>query len=536
MAGPGTLILEPVPETLNEAPAPPPAPSPARSVSRSRGVLAAAGLIVLVGAALRVAALSGSIWFDEAVSVRDVSGSFGQMLHRVINHEASPPFYFICLWVWRQLVGDTAVDLRALSAVAGVATIALAFYVAWRRLGPRAGLVLAACVAVSPVLIYYSTEMRMYGLLVLIAGVGFAAFLSASESPNRKNLTVWAAAAILAMWTQYYAVLAVGPEAALLLVLAWRGRREVRGTVIAAGGVALAGLPLVYLMPYQARHAFAYGGGLLSSLWQHDSLTIHTYPSLQGITEEIVFGPSGPARGLLTLLIVLVVVVAAVHLVRHRQLTKRQLIWGSCLIAPALLAVEVLVALHLQVSGRYLLPLWLPVGLGASYVLASAGRLGIGLTGLLVSIWLGFVLVGLTVPKFSPRDDTLGAARSLGVAARDRLIAISQPWDVVPFEEYRPQASGATRRVARVRELDVVAMPAAGEPPPGDHLRPSPPALGPLPPGLRLAQVIRGSTFIVERFLAPTPVVIRIDGRGPAFTGSSWRFLNEPAGGRMGSL
>jgi Dolichyl-phosphate-mannose-protein mannosyltransferase len=537
MAGAGTPILDLPPATFARLPAAPKAdrtsPKPATA---SPSVLGAAALIVLAGGAVRAASLAGSLWFDEAVTVRDVSGTFGQMLHRVVNHEASPPFYFICLWLWRHLVGNTAVDLRSLSAVAGTLTIALAFVVGRRRIGPRAGLVLALCVAVSPALIYYSTEMRMYGLLVLITGIGFEAFLLASNSPNRRNLSVWAAASILAVWTQYYAVLAVAPEAVLLLMLVRTTRGASRGTFVAVGSLALCGLPLTYLMLYQARHAYAYGALLLSSTWQHEPLSIHTYPSLPGVVQEIVVGPAGPARGLLTLLVLLVVLACAAHLARHRQVAKRQLIWGCCLIAPGALAVEVLVVLHLAMAGRYLLPLWLPVGLGTSYALASAGRLGIGLTGLLACIWMGLVLVVLTIPKFGARDDTLGAARSLGVATRDRLVAISQPWDVAPFEDYRPRASGATRALMRVRELDVVAMPVAGEPPPGDHERPTSTGVGALPRGLRLAQVIRGSTYLVERFVASTPVSIRIDGHGTAFTASSWRFLDEPAGSGMGSL
>jgi hypothetical protein len=116
------------------------------------------------------------------------------------------------------------------------------------------------------------------------------------------------------------------------------------------------------------------------------------------------------------------------------------------------------------------------------------------------------------------------------------LIAINQPWDVVPFEAYRTQSSPATLRVVQVRELDVVAMPANGEPFPAEHRRPSSIDAGTLPRGLRLAQVIRGSTFLVERFRSATPVAIRIDGRGRAFTTNNWRFLGEPAGAGMGGL
>jgi uncharacterized membrane protein len=499
-------------------------------------VVDAAALIIVAGAAIRFATLSTSIWFDEGVSVRDVSGSFGQMLHKVINHEASPPFYFICLWLWRHVFGSTALDLRSLSAVAGTLTIALAFYVASRRIGPRAGLILAVCVAVSPALVYASAEMRMYGVLVLITGIGFEAFLRVSESPNPRNLSVWAAASVLAVWTQYYAVLAVAPEAALLIAVAWRARPPSRGIPLAVGGVTLAGVPLLYLLPYQARHAFAYGSLLLSSRWQKTSLNIHTYPALSGVAQAIVVGQGGPATALLSFLVFLIVAVALGHLIWRKKISRRHFVWAVWLLTPAALTVVTLVDLHVLVNGRYLLPLWLPVGLGASYALAYAGRLGVGLAGLLVCVWLVVVVVSAVVPRFATVDDTRGAAQSLGVAARDRLIAISQPWDVLPFEEYRPSASAETHPTVRVRELDIVAMPLAGEPPPGEHERPSSSGLGPLPRGLVLAQVIRGTTFLIERFIASTPVSIRIDGRGKPFNGSHWRFLNEPAGGRMGDL
>jgi len=42
--------------------------------------------------------------------------------------------------------------------------------------------------------------------------------------------------------------------------------------------------------------------------------------------------------------------------------------------------------------------------------------------------------------------------------------------------------------------------------------------------------------LLVERFVASTPVSIRVDGRGKAFASGYWRFLNEPVGGRMGGL
>jgi hypothetical protein len=537
MADSGTPTLDRV-FTPPAAPPVPARPSPETSSARSGWVLGAAAAIVVAGAALRFAALSTSIWFDESVTVNDVSGSFGQMLHRVIDHEASPPFYFVCLWLWRQLVGVTAVDLRALSALAGTVTIALAFYVAHRRIGPRGALILATCVAVSPVLVYYSTEMRMYGLLVLISGVGFEAFLRASESPNRGNLSVWAAASLLALWTHYYSALAVAPQAVWLIALAWRERSRWGGAVAAVGGVALGGLPLLYLLPYQTRHAFAYGSPLLSSAWQRVPTSIHVNGTLSDVVQEVTVGPAGPARAALTFIAVLIVGVAVVRGLRRLHPPPRQVLRGWVLIAPGLATVTVLVMLHVLVEGRYLLALWLPVGLGVCYMLdsRSAGWFRLGLVGLLVCVWVAISLLSLTVPRFAGRDDTRGAARSLGVAATYRLIAIDQPWDLLTLKQYRPAASTDTEPIVRVREVDVIAMPVDAEPAPAEHPRPSALGAGALPRGFALAQVIRGSTFLVERFVAPRPLAVRVDGHGAAFRSGSWRFVTEPAGARIGTL
>jgi hypothetical protein len=524
--------------TLDRVLAPPPVPTsltgvpPASPSGSSRRVLGAAAAIVIAGTVIRFAALSTSIWFDESVTVKDVDGSFGQMLHRVVNHEASPPFYFVCLWTWRHLVGSSGADMRALSALTGSLTIALAFYVAQRRLGQRAGLILAICVAFSPSLFYYSTEMRMYGVLVLLTGIGFEAFLCASEKPTARNLSIWAVVSALALWTQYYAALAVAPEALWLAGQAWKYRPRRRGTFLAVGAVALTVIPLTYLMIYQAHRAFPYGARLLSSPWQQAQLSLHTFPTLGGIFEALVVGPAGPARALVTLVTALVFAVAFGVLRSRRLVSRRQAIRAGVLIVPAFLIVEAVIYAEIALSGRYVLPLWLPVGLGAAYALASIGRLGLGLTAVLLCAWIATIAISCLVPKFAPRDDTLGAARSLGVATTDRLIAINQPWDALAFEEYRPMTSAEAHAVVRVRELDVIAMP---QPPPSEHQRPSSIGAG-VPNGLHLAQVVKGSTFLVERFVAATPVSIRIDGRGLAFNASGWRFFNEPAGGRMGGL
>jgi hypothetical protein len=302
------------------------------------------------------------------------------------------------------------------------------------------------------------------------------------------------------------------------------------------GALALPALPLVYLLPYQAHRAFPYGSQLLSSAWQRGVLSLHVDATVGSVAQTLAAGQGGFAPAGITLLVGLVAVPAFVLALLRRRPSRSQFILGLWLAGPALIAVATVLAAHVAIGGRYLLPLWLPVGLAMSWALSSLGRLGLALTVILACIWIAAGVVNFAVPEFASRDDTRGAARSLGIAATHRLIAIGVPWDVMPFQDYRPQTSAETRPVVHVRELDVIAMPVNGEPAPSVHQRPSSLVAGTIPKSLRLAQVIRGPTFLVERFVAARPVSIRIDGRGPAFTSHNWRFLAEPAGGRMGGL
>ena len=342
---------------------------------------------------------------------------------------------------------------------------------------------------------------------------------------------------MLALWTHYYAALAVGPQAIWLIGLAYRDRSRARGTAGAVGAITLTGLPLIPLLVYEVHEAWPYAARVLSSPWHRTVLSIHDSSStFSSLAQDVTDGPGGPARSLLTAMVVLVGLGLALYLLRRPERVQRQLPRGLWLSVPPLLVVALAVHSHILFEGRYLLALWLPVGLAASWALASIGRAGIAITAIVVCAWIAAGVVSFAVPRFAPRDDTQGAARSLGTARADRLIALSQSWDGLAFQEYRPHATADTQRVVRVRELDVVAMPVAGEPPPGEHPRPTSLGAGTLPAGFRLTQVIRGSTYLIERFVAPNPVSVRVDGQGTAFRSSNWRFFTEPAGARMGSF
>ena len=195
------------------------------------GKLGLAGVVVL-GAVLRFAELgTRSFWRDEAVSVLLTRMRFGDMLATIPETEGTPPLFYVLAWGWTRIFGDAEAGLRSLPALAGTVTIPVAYAIATRLAGRRAGLATALLTAVSPLLVWHSQDARAYALLVLLGALSFLACLAAREAlledaelgaagrgkAVTSPLALWAVASALAVATHYFALFLVVAEALWLL-------------------------------------------------------------------------------------------------------------------------------------------------------------------------------------------------------------------------------------------------------------------------------------------------------------------------------
>src|SRR3954452_2460761 len=150
-------------------------------------------LLVVVGIAAAAVALrfwdlgAQSYWYDEAITVDLVHGSFGHMLAGVHDHEATPPLYFALAWLWAHIFGDSETGLRSLSAVVGVLTVPVAYLVGREVAGRRTAVIVAAFAALSPALIWYSQEARSYALMVLLCALSLLFFVRALGETRRPH-------------------------------------------------------------------------------------------------------------------------------------------------------------------------------------------------------------------------------------------------------------------------------------------------------------------------------------------------------------
>ena len=140
-------------------------------------VVAAVGVSVLVAAALRAYRIDGqSLWYDEGVSAAMSTRDLVDITVRAAG-DIHPPLYYYLLHIWATLAGTSELALRWLSLAAGVLLVAVIYSLGKRLFNSQVGVFAAVLAAVSPFLLYYSQEARMYSQVTFLAALSFYLFL-----------------------------------------------------------------------------------------------------------------------------------------------------------------------------------------------------------------------------------------------------------------------------------------------------------------------------------------------------------------------
>jgi uncharacterized membrane protein len=376
--------------------------------SRSRTFWIVAGLTVLA-AGLRFATIGvQSYHHDEIVTAsRILRDGFWHAMDAVGFSESAPPLYYVLAWLWTQVTGTGEAGLRSVSALAGVATVPVAYALGAQLSGRRAGIVAAALVAVNPMLLWYSQEARAYALFVLLTALSLLYFLRALDQGRRRDFIAWGIASALALATHYFAAFPVAAEALWLL------RRRGRETAPGLGIVVAAGLLLAPLTIHQMSigHAEWIGNGSLGHRIWDTGLTF-----MLGETGDIIARPEHPLLAVLPCslaIVALVLVLVRGDRREHRAAGVPLVLAAVTVVVPVALAL--LASSKDYVLARNLLPALVPlliaVAVGCS--LRRARRGGAILAAALVAYSLGFSVWASTSPALQ-RPDWNAVASAIG--------------------------------------------------------------------------------------------------------------------------
>lgn len=134
-----------------------------------------------------------SIWFDEAFSAMIIRHSFFDIARYTIS-DVHPPLYYWTLKLWSMIWGDDVVALRSLSLVWLLLAMIVVYVFVGSRFGRPAAALSTLLLTISPMLVRYSEEARMYTMVVFIVVSATYVLLDAVEYPTRRK---WAAYGVL---------------------------------------------------------------------------------------------------------------------------------------------------------------------------------------------------------------------------------------------------------------------------------------------------------------------------------------------------
>ena len=350
----------------------------ARAAAQARSgsvVWIAAGVVALtlVSLFLRTRALDAAFWIDEGLSVGIASYGLTD-IPGILERDGSPPLYYALLHVWMQVFGTTETATHALSVVFAVLCVPAAFWAGRSLWGRHAGWAAAGLAAINPFLTYYSQETRMYSLAALLGLLVVASFLHVFVARDRRYLPLFAVSLAVMVYTHNWALFL---GSATVVALAWLWRTEdpqerrplVRDALIGYGAVAVAYLPWVPTLLFQARHTGA--------PWAER-------PELDALLSALGIVLGGPTTAIALLLVAGNGVANVFRDASPKaRRTSALLILTVTAIAFAWLASQVSPAFSNRYFASFLGPMLLVVAVGLSH----AGRLGLVCFVLITLYW-----------------------------------------------------------------------------------------------------------------------------------------------------
>ncbi|MGA8365626.1 MAG: glycosyltransferase family 39 protein [Solirubrobacteraceae bacterium] len=451
--------------------------------------------LTILAAILRLTTLGAqSFWYDEAFTpVHVLHPSLTATLRSVVHTENTPPLWYLIAWADSRVLGTGEYALRLPSALAGIATVPLAWAIGRELTARRATAVaMAAFVAVNPLLVWYSQEARAYGLFVLFAALAMLCFLRALHVPSRGRMAAFALSGWLALLSHYFAVFLLIP---MVLWLLWAHADRLRALAPAIGALVLVALALTPLISAQGGHGTQWIGA-----WALTS-------RLQAIPQYYLTDYYGAALGHGIELLIALPILAGLGLGLWRVLTPPE--ERGALIALTVAAAGILIPIALVAFGadylapRNLVAAMIPLTALIAVIVPSqrSGRAGIALAVMIAAAFLAISVDVALSPRLQ-RGDWRGLAETLRSVApaqsattAPRRVITTVELGAAPLEYYLPGlhnlAPGMSVRVNEIEETGYAPLRASASRPPA--------------PGFHLLD--RGDIhgLIVYRFVSPVP-------------------------------
>lgn len=159
--------------------------------------------IVTLGTILRLIFIDkpDGLWNDEYVSWAIASIPFGKNFVDAIFVQCHMPFYYLYLKVFIHFFGNSDLMLRLTSVLPGILSIFSMYFVGKELKDEKLGILCASITALSSFLIYFSQEVRFYGILFLFASLSLLFTLKLGKKQSLFNFILYVISNFLIIFT-----------------------------------------------------------------------------------------------------------------------------------------------------------------------------------------------------------------------------------------------------------------------------------------------------------------------------------------------
>jgi uncharacterized membrane protein len=179
------------------------------------------------------------------------------IVQTMATQDTHPPLFFCLMYQWVRWLNplelSLAWKLRSLPALFGVAGVLAVYFLNRIAFSPRAGLLGAVLMAVSPFGIYLSQEARHYTLAVLLISLALVALIKIqqnlySQQPPRIGVWLfWVITNTIGWYVHYFFILATVAQVFTLMVLMYQQRQFLARYSWLAFSLSIVGIALLYL-------------------------------------------------------------------------------------------------------------------------------------------------------------------------------------------------------------------------------------------------------------------------------------------------
>jgi mannosyltransferase len=169
--------------------------------------------VLLVASVMRLFHLGqSSLWYDEVVTMRLATTKSPWALFRLLRQidATRAPLHPLLLQGWVTLFGPSDTSGRAFSVLCGIVTVGLVYWIGLRAFDVVTGLWASWLCAISPLLVYYSREARMYMWLVLVTCLAWGLLFSHARSPRPWRLVLYGLSLIAIVYSHPLGLLMLG--------------------------------------------------------------------------------------------------------------------------------------------------------------------------------------------------------------------------------------------------------------------------------------------------------------------------------------